>query len=282
MYKKSILSTLNSRKPMKPISDTELKSIQLEIMKHVHNFCESNHINYSLAYGSLLGAIRHKGFIPWDDDIDIVMLRKDYERFLQLYPKHSDLYKVHSLESDPNYAYAFAKVSDPRTLLVENVNAQNIGVNIDVFPLDNAFDDLEQSQKYAKKISLLKYLYRLKFLQPSKKNAPWKRVLMRIGKIAVLPLTLRKLATKISSYAKSNTNQESKYVVMMVGTTPQATLRQIVERSWFNSYTTVPFEGTQLKIITEFDKYLSHEYGDYMTPPKNKTSPHTLNNVFWI
>ena len=282
MYKKSILSTLNSRKPMKPISDTELKSIQLEIMKHVHNFCESNHINYSLAYGSLLGAIRHKGFIPWDDDIDIVMLRKDHERFLQLYPKHSDLYKVHSLESDPNYAYAFAKVSDPRTLLVENVNAQNIGVNIDVFPLDNAFDDLEQSQKYAKKISLLKYLYRLKFLQPPKKNAPWKRVFMRIGKIAVLPLTLRKLATKISSYAKSNTNQESKYVVMMVGTTPQATLRQIVERSWFNSYTTVPFEGTQLKIITEFDKYLSHEYGDYMTPPKNKTSPHTLNNVFWI
>ena len=282
MYKKSILSTLNSRKPMKPISDTELKSIQLEIMKHVHNFCESNHINYSLAYGSLLGAIRHKGFIPWDDDIDIVMLRKDHERFLQLYPKHSDLYKVHSLESDPNYAYAFAKVSDPRTLLVENVNAQNIGVNIDVFPLDNAFDDLEQSQKYAKKISLLKYLYRLKFLKTSKKNAPWKRVFMRIGKIAVLPLTLRKLATKISSYAKSNTNQESKYVVMMVGTTPQATLRQIVERSWFNSYTTVPFEGTQLKIITEFDKYLSHEYGDYMTPPKNKTSPHTLNNVFWI
>ena len=280
MFRKLLM--LKSLSPMKLISPKELKDIQLEIMKHVHQFCESNLINYSLAYGSLLGAIRHKGFIPWDDDIDIVMPRKDYERFLQLYPKHSDLYKLHSLETDPNYAYAFAKVSDPRTLLIENVNTQNIGINIDIFPLDNAFDDLQQSQNYTKKISLLKYLYRLKFLKPSPKNPPWKRFLMKIGKFFVFPLTLRKLATKISSYAKTNTNQNSKYVVMMVGTTPQATLRQIVDRSWFNSYTTVPFEGTQLKIIKEFDKYLSHEYGDYMTPPKNKTSPHTLNKVYWI
>ena len=267
---------------MRPINEAELKEIQLNIMNDIHLFCEANGLHYSLAYGSLLGAIRHKGFIPWDDDIDIMMPRKDYDQFLKLYSNHSKLYKVHSLETDPNYTYAFAKVSDPRTILVENVNVQNLGVNIDIFPLDNAFDSLEQCKKQVKKILPYKYLYRLKFLQPSPKNIFWKRILIKLGKIFVFPLSLRALAEKISTFAKSNTNSNSKYAVMIVGTDPKATERQIIERNWFDKYTTIPFEAYQFKAIERFDEYLTHEYGDYMTPPKKKTSPHTLNNVYWI
>lgn len=267
---------------MRHIDDQNIKKIQLEIMKYVHDFCSANNIHYSLAYGSLLGAIRHKGYIPWDDDIDIIMPRKDYDLFLQLFSKESGIYRIHSLETDPHYEYAFAKISDTRTLLIENVNTQNIGINIDVFPLDNAFDSLEECQKYAKKISLYKYFYRLKFLQPSHKNVLWKRCLMRIGKIITFPLSLRKLAEKISAHAKACTNTNSKYTIMMVGTTPQATERQIIERSWFSKYIDVPFEDCQFKIIANYDKYLSHEYGDYMTPPSQKTSPHTFSNAYWV
>ena len=69
---------------------------------------------------------------------------------------------------------------------------------------------------------------------------------------------------------------------MMVGTTPQATERQIIERSWFNKYIDIPFEDCQFKIIADFDKYLAHEYGNYMSPPPKKSSPHTFSNAYWI
>ncbi len=103
---------------MKELLSDELKRIQLDILRNVHKFCLEHNINYSLAYGTLLGAVRHKGFIPWDDDIDIMMLRNDYDRFIKEYPE-SDEYGLCCFEKDTNYPYSFAKVQDKKTSLIE-------------------------------------------------------------------------------------------------------------------------------------------------------------------
>lgn len=104
---------------LEEIKIEELKRIQLEILDNVANFCEKNKINYWLDCGTLLGAIRHKGYIPWDDDIDIGMLREDYERFMKLYNKENEQYKFYCIENNKKFDYPHGKVIDTNTILYE-------------------------------------------------------------------------------------------------------------------------------------------------------------------
>ena len=133
---------------MKRLSQKDLQVISLEILKDVDAFCKANGIRYSMAYGTLLGAVRHKGFIPWDDDVDIVMMRSDYERFCREYK--SDKYELFGNPRTSDAYVAYARVADmkdteSRTYIPWAGNRQDQGVRIDVFPLDYAPDD-EQEQ----------------------------------------------------------------------------------------------------------------------------------------
>ena len=119
---------------MKEIKNDELRTIQLDILQNVHDFCMKHDIKYTLAYGTLLGAVRHGGYIPWDDDIDIAMLRPDYERFMQEYK--NDIYKFTECRLDKDVHIGFGKVEDTRTIVIEGGNTKNLGVSIDVFPID--------------------------------------------------------------------------------------------------------------------------------------------------
>lgn len=110
--------------PMKHIDIDELKQIQFDILVAVHDFCVEHDLKYTLAFGTLLGAVRHKGYIPWDDDIDIAMCRKDYDFFVSHFNGTSDFYKVYDIRTDEDYVYGFAKVADTRTVLVENVTKE--------------------------------------------------------------------------------------------------------------------------------------------------------------
>ena len=115
----------------------EVKQVELEILEYVDKICKENNIQYSLAYGTMLGAVRHKGFIPWDDDIDILLKREEYEKLLRiLYSKTDEKYQVFSLK-DEGYWYSYAKVTDTRTIIVEK-NDRNMKecVYIDIFPID--------------------------------------------------------------------------------------------------------------------------------------------------
>ena len=161
---------------MKELSLKELQGCCLEILKDVDAFCRTNEINYSLAYGSLLGAVRHKGFIPWDDDLDIVMPRKDYERFCREY--RSGNFRLICQDNTPDCFIPFARVTDftrteSRTYAPWMGSMQNPGVWIDVFPLDYAPDD-ESENLAVYKLSrvILEYNNKLRKLEISNRLPP--------------------------------------------------------------------------------------------------------------
>ena len=124
---------------VKELTIEELKAVELNILKDVAKFCEKHDIKYFLCGGTLLGAIRHKGFIPWDDDIDIAMPREDYERFFKLYNSSNTRYHADSLENNPNWHMSFGRVGDTATVLYEHTlkeKYKEYHAFIDVFPVD--------------------------------------------------------------------------------------------------------------------------------------------------
>ena len=141
---------------MKEMTHKEVKQLQLDILSSVHDFCDSNGLRYSLAGGTLLGAVRHKGFIPWDDDIDILMPRPDYELFIQKYQKEHHV--VQNYITDKGYFFLFTKIYDDRTTIIED--RTKTGVCIDVFPVDG-LPNKENSEKdtFFFLFIILNYLY---------------------------------------------------------------------------------------------------------------------------
>ncbi len=141
---------------MKAITElAEMKSIQLEIMEKIHAFCQKKRIIYYLSHGSLIGAVRHKGFIPWDDDIDVFMRRDDYEQFCHDFPYEQDTYGLKLVNSytDIYYGRPMSKVIDTRTVLIEPnyLCDDEIGVNIDIWPLDGTPNSESERAIYLKK-----------------------------------------------------------------------------------------------------------------------------------
>ena len=127
----------NDKRTLTPMTLSEIKEVELEMLHNVDSFCRKRGIRYSLAYGTLLGAVRHHGFIPWDDDIDIMLPRDDYERFLREYPRDPDCrYTVDCSYCTPRSTRCFAKITDPRTILYEKSGNPPTGIFMDVFPID--------------------------------------------------------------------------------------------------------------------------------------------------
>jgi lipopolysaccharide cholinephosphotransferase len=131
-----------------------LKQYQLGNLLALHRFCTEKKINYSLAYGSLLGAIRHQGIIPWDDDIDVCLLRDEYNRLIQEFPIQLEgKYSLHSLERQKDYVRPYARLCDDTTLetFQDNVPMPPMGIGIDIFPIDEVPEDEKEWQKFNKK-----------------------------------------------------------------------------------------------------------------------------------
>ena len=138
---------------MKELTLQELKEIEFDMLKMFDAFCKENNIRYFLAYGTLLGAIRYKKFIPWDDDVDVLVPREDYDRLLHLF-QDNEKYRLYAFEKNENYLFPFAKICDLETRKDEfgYESSIELGVDIDVFPLDAWDDDFEKAKKEAKYI----------------------------------------------------------------------------------------------------------------------------------
>ena len=135
----------------------KLWDTQLELTDFLHNFCQKHHLKYYLAFGSLLGAVRHNGFIPWDDDMDVWMPRKDYEIFCKHFPKDNADYFLQTTKTDKHYGRMFAKIRKNNTIFLEDVDKhvekRHHGVFLDVFPLDNSKTKPSSLVLFKKKIA---------------------------------------------------------------------------------------------------------------------------------
>lgn len=141
---------------MRHLTLQELQQFSLDILKDVAGFCEKNNIRYSLGYGTMLGAVRHKGFIPWDDDVDIMMPREDYEKFRTIYK--SKLYSFIDSRNTPDCYIAFGRVCDTKKTLASSCIPwvkKDVGVWIDIFPVDRVPDDKDTFDRIYDSLLLL-------------------------------------------------------------------------------------------------------------------------------
>lgn len=241
----------------------ELRAIQLDILDKIHAFCIERGIRYSLGGGTLLGAVRHKGYIPWDDDIDIMLPRPDYDRFLKEFDRLYSEYTLQTYMNDDSYCFPFAKVYDNRTVLIED-GAQN-GIYVDVFPIDAVPEKNLWSQ----------YFMRLRMLE--------KRVIkttrfytFQSGKFLKLKYLIKRMIygsreekiKEIEAFYHQYTFGKTIYAGAITGRYAEI---EIMKTPIFQSYTLLPFEGRKYCAISHYSEYLKQHYGDYMQlPPKDK------------
>lgn len=263
---------------MRQIDVEELKRIQLEIIDVVMKFCDENNISCWLSGGTLIGAIRHKGYIPWDDDIDLGMLRPDYNKFMKLFNTHNTRYKFVCYENDDKFYMPFGKVFDTSTVLYEpDEKGIKMAVNIDIFVADNAPDD----DKALRKMLMWQKIYRSLHMgrvfpafAPPNGNMFRKicvyafRILMHMIPQVILPKNY--FAGKLVKLSKTYADTNTKRVGDFVGAHYLA-----VDRSLFSDTVYGEFEGRKYKLPVGYDSWLRGLYGDYMQlPPEDERISH--------
>jgi LPS biosynthesis protein len=257
------------RKEMKKIEKEELHRIQIGILDYFAEFCDNHELRYWIDYGTLLGAIRHRGYIPWDDDIDVSMLRKDYERLMDCFNREGmGRYQFLCPEKDREYYYPFGKIVDTETVLYEmGEKGLKIGVYIDVFVVDYAPDDDVKLRKIFRKRDFYGRLRRYQLpLGQAKISA--KRIGV-LGIQAILKFVPRQyFALKIIHNARKYTHAETKRVCDM--TDPYDKIHWVVSRKLFEDFCEVEFEGKKYHAPAKYDKWLKILYGDYMKLPSKE------------
>lgn len=259
---------------MKNITELEeLQEIELNILIYIDEICRENDLTYYLAYGTLIGAVRHKGFIPWDDDIDIVMPRTDYEKLMQIMQKENSRYKFISLETCKlDYNYPFAKIYDVQTRLIEGYRPieEELGIYIDVFPIDGLGNTIEEVSKNSKKI--LKNNERIWYLGTVKHNGLKGRLLNIVGRKNINRWLVR--------IAKKNDYYKSKYVGSLTGGWNE---KEIMERKYYGDKIEIEFEGHKFYAPQYFDYILTRWYGNYMElPPENERVRNHQFKAWWV
>ena len=262
----------------------EQKKIQLEIMKKVKQVCDLHNINYFLGGGTLLGAVRHKGYIPWDDDIDIMLPREDYEKLLKIFNEEQEKndFKLLSFYNTEDYYYPFAKIVDKRTQLeeIEFRKIKDMGVYIDVFPIDFLPNDNKKMKKIFKKYQILHGLisiYQMSNIKLSTEN----KFKLKIKQVLLPILENNKvnkyILRKIDNIGKKYINTDK--VACISGRYLE---KEIMESDYISNYTLLEFEGENFKAPIGYDAYLTKHYGDYMTlPPKEKQVLGHNNIAYW-
>lgn len=263
------------------INVEELKTIQLDVLQAIDKFCAENGIVYSMACGTMLGAVRHKGYIPWDDDIDIYLLRKDYNNLIKLFPDtYLGKYKLISLERNKLWDRPYAKAFDDMTLLKENAHcAVDIGVNIDVYPIDDVPDDEDMWIKYDRRRRFFQRIDIVKGVRISARRDILKNAAIIAMKLPVCFLTRRHTARFLSWYAQKNNGKGYFSVFECVQGMLQ---KHKFSKKLFSSMVRMPFEDRCFMAFENSDSYLSNAYGDYMQlPPKEKRVSHHDYMAYW-
>ena len=267
-YYFSVIS--KKRDGYRQLNEEEIKEVELGVMDYIHNLCQKENINYSLAYGTLLGAVRHKGYIPWDDDVDISLKRDEYDKLYQAVLRDNDpIYKVASWENDARYPYPFYRVYDARTVYENNYieNDIDLGICVDVFPFDYYADVNKEMVKLDTYRRLSVYtLYGI-----HSKNAGLKNII-RYLLVLVFRLTRVKTWNKKMNLLsmQANDNDFIDYLMENKRTSTK------FEKTLLDKVMDSPFEDRTYKIPEASHQILSAIYGDdFMEiPPVEKRVKH--------
>ncbi|MDO4758027.1 MAG: LicD family protein [Rikenellaceae bacterium] len=255
-----------------------MRAIQLEILDDVHAFCDQNGLNYSLSGGTLLGAIRHRGYIPWDDDIDIMMPRPDYDRFLATYTSSRN--RVIDLSQSELCEEMFAKVSRNGTAMIDHSFGRNLyGVNIDLFPIEGIPQEgvesyvneiVQRKTRITQVIPYYKIVKRGRWMW-------WLKCLLKRCRYWNFD-AIMKLKAALNERVHSSDFQRSKQVGAVLGSYG---MKELMPRTACEEYVELPFENRTFRAIGGYEIYLRNLYGDYMQlPPVEKRVSHHFYDAY--
>lgn len=255
-----------------------IREIQLEIIQEIQRICELEKLNYFLMFGTLLGAVRHQGFIPWDDDVDLGMMRKDYELFIKAFDKHAaPEYEIQSLETDDFYPFFFLKVLKKNTILIEGGyqdDRKMNGIFVDVFPFDNAPSNLFILKVHNKITIFFKSLlfYQLGRMDTNQGNLFVRTV--KKGKNLLAKIMSRKQIISVTNWIMRIFKKEGPWVSNFGDAV-------YYPRELFIDFEPIKFESHEFQAPTRSTEFLQTFYGDYMKlPPMHQRSlPHDIISV---
>lgn len=258
-----------------------LHQVDLDIVKNVVSLCDKYNLKYYMLGGTMLGAIRHKGFIPWDDDIDLGMPRDDYERFLKIAPKElPSVLKVVNYRNTPSYQYYITRVLDTETKVVEErIGNDNKYTNasIDVFPIDGTPNNGVLRKIYFFRVlyhrALMSLCYKDSIDRKRSRGTAEKMLLWMLERIPVEKMTTPyKQKEKIDKLLRKQKVEGSKYIGNIMGA---YRTREIVPVEFYGKGKLYQFEDMELCGMELYDEYLKYTYGNYMQlPPEDKRKTH--------
>ncbi|MFR4128769.1 MAG: phosphorylcholine transferase LicD [Roseburia inulinivorans] len=251
------------------MSIDEIHEATLEILKVIDSIAKKLKIKYFMAYGSLIGVVRHKGFIPWDDDLDLMMLREDYEKFLVYFAEHEQElmpYKIFTNRNNKDYPNMIARVCNVNyPIQVENEIPCGMGIFVDIYPID----PMGKSEKKWKRIMRYRqqliaacyYASRVRFEKPKKKYRSIDRYLLYLY---AKNKGIEYFKNKLEKYKDKFDWENSDYAGCIVWEP------ELFDKNYFNDTVRLPFCDMQVLVPREYDSMLRKSYGDYMKLPPEK------------
>lgn len=269
-----------------PMTMAEIQQVSLQIVKKIHELCRQLGLRYYLAYGTLIGAIRHQGFIPWDDDLDIMMPREDYETLQAYFRDHKDALAPLELicpENNPDYPYTIGRVSNSDYLIdTDNEKPCGLGIFVDIYPLDNVGSDPKtyaRQKNTASRYASLCFLSTRLRCEKGNTRSPLKRLVKYPAFLAAKLLGKRFFFRKLRKLATQYRHQDSPYTGVVEWGSDG--VKDIYPKEWFGNGIALPYEDTQLTVPVNYDAVLRQMYGDYMQlPPENQRIAHHFYRAY--
>lgn len=259
---------------MQELSLEQIKEIDLGLLLDIDKICRKENIRYSLAYGTLLGAVRHKGFIPWDDDIDLFMPRPDYNRFISYCQSHETRFGFVTCEINRKYHRLYGKAWDKRTVTVDpffDYQGIDMGVNIDIMPIDGIGHTYEEAKENIKSAIYFNKVISAMSWDKYKKSItnPWYVEPIRFGLfVATRFFNKDRFTQKLNDRIQRFKYEDMEYVAAVCDT---KTFKAIKKKNLYDEFIDMSFEGYHFLAMKGYDTFLKEIYGDYMKlPPENK------------